>query len=100
MMQRMIQILWPSFLVAGVADIIFTTLFDPLEIMYRGEALIDHRVAAYTIGFFVFWLLGITSSMLTCYFQRSADEINRCPLPPRKRPEGCPKRGDDGDACC
>jgi len=54
MMQRMIQILWPSFLVAGVADIIFTTLFDPLEIMYRGEALIDHRVAAYTIGFFVF----------------------------------------------
>jgi hypothetical protein len=100
MLQRMIQILWPSFLVAGVADIIFTTLFDPLEIMYRGEALIEHRVAAYTIGFFVFWLLGITSSMLTCYFQRSADEINRCPLPPRKRPEGCPKRGDDSDACC
>ena len=100
MMQRMIQILWPSFLVAGVADIIFTTLFDPLEIMYRGEALIEHRVAAYTIGFFVFWLLGITSSMLTCYFQRSADEVNRCPLPPRKRPEGCPKRSDDSDACC
>lgn len=99
MMQRMIQILWPSFLVAGVADIIFTTLFDPLEIMYRGEALIEHRIAAYTIGFFLFWLLGISSSMLTCYFQRSADEINRCPLPPIKRPEGCPKRGDE-DACC
>lgn len=99
MMQRMIQILWPSFLVAGVADIIFITLFDPLEIMYRGEALIEHRIAAYTIGFFVFWLLGITSSMLTCYFQRSADEINRCPLPPRKRPEGCPTR-EDGSDCC
>ncbi len=99
MMQRMIQILWPSFLVAGVADVIFTTLFDPLEIMYRGEALIEHRIAAYTIGFFVFWLLCISSSMLTCYFQRSADEINRCPLPPMKRPEGCPKREDE-DACC
>ncbi|HSJ80531.1 MAG TPA: hypothetical protein VK910_04885, partial [Thiobacillus sp.] len=92
MMQRIIQILWPSFLVAGLADIIFTTLFDPLEIIYRGEVLVEHRIAAYTVGFFVFWLLCLSSSMLTCYFQRSADEINRCPLPPRKRPEGCPKR--------
>ncbi len=98
-MQRMIHILWPSFLVAGVADIVFTALFDPLEIMYRGEALIEQRIGAYTVGFFVFWMLGIASSALTCYFQRGADEINRCPLPPRNRPEGCPKRGD-GDACC
>jgi len=86
MMQRLIQILWPSFLVAGVADIILTTLFDPLEIMYRGEALIEHRIAAYTIGFFVFWLLGITSSFLTCYFQCTANQINRCPQPPDNQP--------------
>lgn len=99
MMQRLIHILWPSFLVAGVADILFTTLFDPLEIVYRGEPLIAHRIAAYTIGFFVFWLLCIASSMLTCYFQRSADEINRCPLPPPKRPAGCPKREGEGDCC-
>jgi len=99
MLKRLIPILWPSFLVAGVADILFTTLFDPLEILYRGEPLIEQRIAAYTIGFFVFWLLGIASSSLTCYFQRSADEINRCPLPPRKRPEGCPNR-DDGSGFC
>lgn len=99
MMQRLIPILWPSFLIAGAANIIFATLFDPLEILYRGEALIEHRIAAYTIVFFFFWLLGIASSMLTCYFQRSANEINRCPLPPRNRPEGCPKREDE-DACC
>lgn len=99
MMKRLISILWPSFLVAGVADIIFTTLFDPLEIMYQGEPLIKQRIAAYTIGFFAFWLLGIASSAMTCYFQRSADEINRCPLPPPKRPVGCPKREDNGDCC-
>ena len=99
MMQRLIPILWPSFLVAGVADILFTTLFDPLEIVYRGEPLIEHRIAAYTIGFFVFWLLCISSSMLTCYFQRSANEINRCPLPPPKRPAGCPKREGESDGC-
>jgi hypothetical protein len=73
MMQRFIQVLWPSFLVAGVAVIIFTTLLDPLEVMYRGEALIEHRIAAYTVGFFVFWVVCILSSMLTCYFQRNPD---------------------------
>ena len=98
MMKRLISILWPSFLVAGIADILFTSLFDPLEILYRGEPLIEQRIAAYTIGFFAFWLLGIASSALTCYFQRSADEINRCPLPPRKRHEGCPKR-EEGEGC-
>lgn len=99
MMQRLIQILWPAFLVAGVADILLFSLIDPPAIAYRGEPLIEHRIAAYTIAFFVFWLLGIASSMLTCYFQRSADEINRCPLPPPKRPVGCPKREGGGDCC-
>lgn len=98
MLQRLISILWPSFLVAGVADVVFTTLFDPLELMYRGEPLIEQRIAAYTVGFFVFWLICISSSMLTCYFQRTSDEINRCPLPAPKRPNGCPKR-DDGSSC-
>lgn len=98
MMQRLIHILWPSFLVAGIADILFTSLFDPLQIMYQGEPLIEHRIAAYTIGFFFFWLICIGSSAMTCYFQRGSDEINRCPLPPIKRPEGCPKR-EGVDSC-
>jgi len=96
MMQRLIHILWPSFIVAGIAVIAFTSLLDPLELTYHGEALISHRIAAYTVGFFVFWGLCIASSALTCYFQRGADEINRCPLPPPKRSEGYPKRECDG----
>ena len=99
MLQRLIHILWPSFLVAGLADLVFIALFDPLEILYRGEAQIEHRLGAYSVGFFVFWLLGIASSALTCYFQRGANEINHCPLPARNRPEGCPKR-EDGSNCC
>lgn len=98
MMQRLIHILWPSFIIAGIADILFTSLFDPLEILYQGEPLIGNRIAAYTIGFFFFWLICIGSSAMTCYFQRGADAINRCPLPPPKRPEGCPNRGDN-DSC-
>lgn len=97
MLQRLISILWPSFLVAGAADVIFTTLFDPLQLLYRGEPLFENRIAAYTVDFFAFWLIGIASSMLTCYFQRTSDEINRCPLPAPWRPDGCQKpEGKDG----
>ena len=91
-MVRCISVLWPSFLIAGMADIVFFTLFDPTDMIYHGEPLFAGRLAAYSVGFFLFWLLGIGSSSLTCYFQRTANEINRCPLPAADRPEGCPKR--------
>jgi hypothetical protein len=73
MKQHLIHILWPSFLVAGAASIVFATLFDPLEILYRDDAPFEHRIGAYTIGFFVIWFLGAASSAMTCYFQRSAN---------------------------
>lgn len=98
MLQRLITILWPPFLIAGVADALFFTLFDPLQLLYQQEPVFGSRLAAYTVGFFLFWLLGIGSSALTCYFQRGADDINRCPLPPSQRPPGCPKR--EGCADC
>jgi hypothetical protein len=96
-LQRIANILWPSFLVAGAADVVFFTLFDPLELYYQGEPMIAGRLAAYTVGFFAFWLLCMGSSMLTCFFQRSASDINLCPLPARKRPDGCPMREDEAD---
>lgn len=62
-------------------------MFDPLELMYRGEAIFENRIAAYTLDFFIFWLIAIASSMLTCYFQRTSNEINRCALPVCKPPQ-------------
>ena len=35
------------------------------------------RLAAYSVGFFLFLGLAAGSSALTCFLQRSADEINR-----------------------
>lgn len=67
-MQRMIQVLWPSFIVAGAMDIVLFTLLDPLELIYQGSPLFDTRLDAYSVGFFLFWLFGAASSILTCYF--------------------------------
>jgi cytosine/uracil/thiamine/allantoin permease len=68
--QRVIAVLWPSFLTSGIATGMFFTAFDPTDL----APLLDYpdisRTGAYTIGFFIFWLLTATTCTLTCYFQR------------------------------
>jgi len=69
--QHIIAVLWPSFLTACAATILLFTVFDPQQVL-RGTALAElTRLGAYTVGFFLFWLLGAISSALTCYFQRA-----------------------------
>ena len=53
-MLKLIQILWPSFLVAGAA-----------------------AIATYSIGFFAFWIVCAASSLTTLFFQRTSNEINQ-----------------------
>jgi hypothetical protein len=50
------------------------------------------RIGVYSVGFIAFWALAAASSALTCFLQRSREEVNRCPLAPVDRPPGCPKR--------
>lgn len=98
--QRLIHILWPSFIVAGLSEGLFFTLFDPTELSVLGNPVTAGRLAIYSVGFFCFWAVAAFSSSLTCFFQRTAAEINRCPIPdPADRPPGCPKR-EDPNACC
>lgn len=61
----LMQVLWPSFMVAVVAEGLFFSLIDPLEIGLVSRHLGDSREAAYTIGFFVFWALLAAASTLT-----------------------------------
>lgn len=68
--QRVIAILWPSFLSAAAATVVFFALFDPVELLAYTDFEDSSRVGVYTVGFFLFWLLTTTSSTLTSYFQR------------------------------
>jgi hypothetical protein len=98
MAQRLIWILWPGFVMAIPAVGLTFTLVDPADLHAFGAPLEASRLGAYTLGFLFFWALGSACSALTCVLQRSPFELNRCPLPPAGRPEGCPKRGEPG-AC-
>ena len=96
-MKRAIWILWPSFLVAGVAEVAFFTVIDPQELYLLGEPVAMGRLGTYSIGFLLFWALAAASSAFTCFLQRSSVDINRlCPLEPPQRPVGCPKREAGG----
>jgi hypothetical protein len=96
--QRLMWVVWPAFLVAAVAEGLFFTAFDPLELHFFGNPLDLSREAIYAMGFFGFWALGMVSSALTVFLERSPWEVNRCLLEPMERPVGCPKR--EAADCC
>jgi hypothetical protein len=97
-MRKLIWVFWPSFIVAGLGTILLFSLLDPVDLRYVGPLELE-RNAGYTIGFFFLWALGAGSSAFTCWLQRRADEVNRCPLVSVERPVGCPRREDPNAAC-
>ncbi|MBP7790518.1 MAG: hypothetical protein KA024_01655 [Zoogloea sp.] len=76
-MLKLIQILWPSFLVAGAAEIVFFTVVAPKELYLFGEPAHFSAIATYSIGFFAFWIVCAASSLTTLFFQRTSNEINQ-----------------------
>jgi hypothetical protein len=78
LVQRVSAVLWPSFLSAGAATVVFFALIDPVSMMDCEGAPPLSRTAAYSLGFFLFWLLTAGSSAATLYFLSSQ-------VPPPKR---------------
>ncbi len=77
MKRTLINVLWPSFVVGGIGEGLFFTVFDPQELYLFGEPSDLSRMAVYTIGFFMCWAFAAASSAFTCFLQRTAEEINR-----------------------
>lgn len=75
--QRMMWIAWPAFLLAGVIEMLVFALVDPQSLHWFGQPLPLSREALYTLAFFVFWLLTMTSSALTTLLSMSPFEVNR-----------------------
>jgi len=60
-----IWILWPSFLIACIAEGLFFTFISPEDIVVFGRPVEASQQAIYTIGFFMLWGLCALSSALT-----------------------------------
>lgn len=91
--QRLMWVVWPAFLMAGVLEILVFALVDPQDLHWAGQALDWSRQSVYTVAFFLFWAITAVSSGLTTMLAQSPFEVNRCPLSATDRPDGCPKQG-------
>lgn len=76
--QRVGAILWPSFFVAGILTAVFFTVIDPealREITF--PALRISRELGYSLGFFLFWLATVSSSLFTWILLRPSRQVGR-----------------------
>ena len=66
--QRIGAVMWISFLMAVAATGVFFSAIDPLALQYCVSFPEVSRTGAYTIGFFLFWLLTSSSCLLAVIF--------------------------------
>lgn len=64
MLRRGLQVLWPSFLMAGVMEMLVFAAVDPQAIHGVAEAGLS-RPGVYTLAFFAFWAVIATAGAMT-----------------------------------
>ena len=74
--QRLMWIVWPAFLLAGVLEILVFGMVDPNDLHWFGMSLDLPRQAIYTLGFFAFWLITAVSSGITVLLALPAADVN------------------------
>ena len=64
-MRSLIWIVWPAFLAAAIVEFLFFAIVDPQQLYWMGEPVKFSVNATYSIGFLMFWMICIASSVLT-----------------------------------
>ena len=72
-------VLWPSFLAASLASLLFFAAVDPQLLRDAGPRIFDNlnRDAGYALGFFFFWAIAALASGLSVYMIRTARRLDR-----------------------
>ena len=77
MKQRVLQILWPAFLMAAVLEMLVFVLVDPADLRWFGAAPVELSPRAiYTLAFLVFWGVIATAGALTHLLELTASDLN------------------------
>lgn len=65
---RALTVLWPAFLMAGVAEMLVFALVDPSDLRwFGGEAIGLSRQAIYTLAFLILWALISAAAAITAW---------------------------------
>lgn len=74
--RRAMFILWPSFLMAGVLEMLTFVVVDPSTLTLFGEAPLDWpRAAVYTVTFFIYWFVISMSGALTALLENPPQPV-------------------------
>ena len=75
---RVLAVLWPAFLMAGVLEMLVFALVDPAGLHWFGGTPMEWSASAvYTLAFFAFWGVIAIASALTQLLDQHADEVNQ-----------------------
>lgn len=85
--KRLMWIVWPAFLMAGVLEMLVFAVVDPQDLHWFGQPLGLSRQGVYTVAFFAFWAVAMVSGGLTTLLAMSSFELNQHPVPPGERPQ-------------
>ncbi len=77
--RRLMWIVWPAFLAAGVMEMMVFAAFDPHDMLWLGQGVELSRTAIYTLAFFAFWAVFVAAGYLTVLLSISAAEVNAQP---------------------
>jgi hypothetical protein len=76
--QAMAAVVWPSFLAACLATMLFFAFVDPQDLQQAmAEPLEFTRMTGYGLGFFFFWLIALVSSAVSVFLLRTARRNSR-----------------------
>ena len=85
MKERLMWVLWPSFLAAGVMELFVFSLVDPADVHWMGGGDLGlSRTGVYTLAFFFFWLCWRVRARSV--YPRDRHSTSRLPSPPRRPP--------------
>lgn len=70
------NVVWPSFLAAAFATMVFFAMFDPERLQLALVTPIEVALTTiYSIGFFFFWSICLLSSALTTWLIRTERRV-------------------------
>ena len=76
--RRIMAILWPAFIMAGVLEMLVFVLVDPSSLHgLDGEQLPLSATAVYTLAFFLFWAVIAMAGVMTRLLEGDPEHINR-----------------------
>lgn len=71
--QALAAVVWPSFLAASLATMLFFAFVDPQDMEQAMSHPLDFtRMTGYGLGFFFFWLITLVSSAVSVFLLRTA----------------------------